>query len=338
MWEIPVLGDIGFFGVNGADLIRELQAVKPTQVRFTIYSPGGAVYDAIAVVGYMLEKGIESFTEIYGVCASAATVFAAHSGPKNTAIAPGSMFLVHMPYGGDQKARDNATDFCINLYTKAYGWTKAEARKHMEAENGEGVFWTAAEAKKLGVCSEVMEGAKVAAHYNLKPTAMADNKTIKVQAQVKLTTMDAARAAFSAEGTTAEVEVDIEQATADALAAKDVVIAEKEAEIAALKAENEKAVEVAQAEAITSAKQEAVTAKADLTTAESKHAKELDDLKAAHAAEIAELKKPLAQRTIADNQVPVGDEPTESDKAAARFKSTTNALEAGLTAKKEVAK
>ena len=104
-WEIPILGDIGFFGTNGEDLIRELNAVKPDKVKFIIYSPGGAVYDAIAVAGWIREKGIECYAEIYGVCASAATVFAALAGPKNTAISPGSMFLIHMPYGQTTQMR-----------------------------------------------------------------------------------------------------------------------------------------------------------------------------------------------------------------------------------------
>ncbi len=298
-WEVPILGDIGFFGVDGADLIRELMAVKPTQVRFLIYSPGGAVYDAIAVCGYMLEQKIESFTEIYGLCASAATIFAAHSGPKNTAIAPGSMFLVHMPYGGDQKAIDNAVAFCVDLYSKSYGWTKAEARKHMEADGGEGVLWTAAEAKQFGVASEIMEGARVAARarmsINEQPTAMAEKKTVSVH--VKLSTMEAVRAALG-EGTTVEVEA--EQATAEALAAKDTRIAELEAELEAAKAKTVD--EAAHAEALNNATQEAVTAKADLATAVAAKATEIEALKTAHAAEIAELKKPVAEKVVADNQ------------------------------------
>jgi ATP-dependent protease ClpP protease subunit len=302
-WEIPILGDIGFFGVNGADLIRELQAVKPTQVRFTIFSPGGAVYDAIAVVGYMLDKGIESYTEIYGVCASAATVFAAHSGPKNTAIAPGSMFLVHMPFGGDQKAIDNAVDFLLNLYTKSYGWTKAEAKAHLEAADGEGIFWTAAEAKKLGVCSEIMEGAKVAARLQLNTTAMAETKpTIKVKTKVHLSTLEAVRAAMATDGTEIELEVAQEQVATDALTASQSRVAELEAENAQLKADKEKAVEVAQAEAVTNANKEAAQAKADLDTANAAHTKALADKEAAHVLAIAELTKPLASRTVANNQ------------------------------------
>lgn len=297
-WEVPILGDIGFFGVDGADLIRELMAVKPTQVRFLIYSPGGAVYDAIAVCGYMLEQKIESFTEIYGLCASAATIFAAHSGPKNTAIAPGSMFLVHMPYGGDQKAIDNATAFCVDLYAKSYGWTKAEAKKHMEADGGEGVLWTAAEAKQYGVASEIMEGARVAARtrssINEKPTAMAENK---IKATVKLTL---AQALSSVTGSGAEVEVDADQVTADALAEKDTRIAQLETELAEAKAKTVD--EAANAEALNTATQEAITAKADLATAAATHALELKTKDEAHAKALADLKAPLATKTVADNQ------------------------------------
>lgn len=229
-WEIPILGDIGFFGTNGEDLIRELQAVKPETVKFIIYSPGGAVYDAIAVAGWLIEHKIKCYAEIYGVCASAATVFAAVAGPKNTAIAPGSMFLVHMPFGGDQKAIDNAADFMIDLYAKAYGWSKAEARKHMEANNGDGVLWNVKEAKTIGVVGEIMEGAKVAArlHLNEQTIAMSENK-IKVEAFVKLGAADAIKAV--AGGVKAEVEIDAtdeqkalkelaDQATADRIAAE----------------------------------------------------------------------------------------------------------------------
>lgn len=299
-WEVSILGDIGFFGVDGAELIRELKSVNPSVVRFIIYSPGGAVYDAIAVAGWILDKGIECYAEIYGVCASAATVFAALAGPKNTAIAPGSMFLVHMPYGGDQKAIDNATDFLVDLYAKSYGWTKAEARKYMEAEEGQGIFWTASEAKKLGILSEIMEGAKVAAHYQIAPVeqkektiAMSDKKKLKVTATVHLTTMEAARAAFSDKGTLAEVEIDMEQATADAMAGKDTEIAQKDAEIEALKkkvTELEAAKPEDQTPKVEALSKEVEGVKAEVTAKD----KEIEELK-------AQLKAPVTTKTVANN-------------------------------------
>ena len=297
-WEIPILGDIGFFGTNGEDLIRELRAIKPETVKFIIYSPGGAVYDAIAVAGYIREQGIQCFAEIYGLCASAATVFAALAGPKNTAIAPGSMFLVHMPYGGDEKAIDNAVAFLVDLYVSAYGWSKGEAKKYMEAEDGQGILWTADEAKKIGVTSEIMEGAKVAARVrtsiNEQPTAMAESKT---KVPVKLNLKEA-WASLSANGT--EVEVDIDKATADLIAEKDTRIAQLETELAEAKAKT--ADEAANQEALTNATQEAVTAKADLASAKTEHEKKITELKAEHAAVIEALKKPLAEKTVADNQ------------------------------------
>lgn len=298
-WEIPIVGEIGFFGTNGEDLIRELNAVRPDKVKFVIYSPGGAVYDAIAVAGYIRDKNIECFAEIYGVCASAATVFAALAGPKNTSIAPGSMFLIHMPFGGDQKLIDNATEFLSNLYSTAYGWSRSEAKKHMEADDGRGIFWTAKEAKSMGLVSEIMEGTKVAAHYNINTTAMAEEKkTITAKVKVKLTTMEAARAAFG-EGTEVEVEVAPEEATAAVIGEKDARIAEleKENEDLRAKAQESEAGQEARAQLET----EANAAKAALQAKEEEHTKALNALKASHEAAIAELKRPLAKKTVGDN-------------------------------------
>lgn len=336
--EIPVLGDIGFFGVDGADLLRELMAVKPSSVKFTIHSPGGAVYDAIAVAGYIREHGIECYAEIFGTCASAATVFAALAGPKRTSIAPGSFFMIHMPYLShgepdkiDQQAIDNAAEFCVNLYAETYGWTKAEARKYMTANDGKGTLWNTTEAKGAGIASEIMNKAKLAAHYNLKPTAMADQKKM-IKATVKLTV---AQAISAATGSGVEVEVEAEQATADALAEKDTRISQLETELAEAKAKT--ADEATTAEALTQAQQEAVQAKADLAAAVSAKDKAMADLKATHDAEIAALKAPLAKATVADNKdgavakMP-GSDPSASDKAAAQFiNKATNALERGMS-------
>lgn len=305
VYDIPLLGEVGYFGFQAEDLIRELMFVKPTQVRFVVYSPGGAVYDAIAVVGYLKANGIESFTEVYGYCASAATVFAAHSGPKRTAIAPGSMFLVHMPFHSegstneaDVKAIDNAVEFLSSLYMDAYGWTKAEVKKYMEANDGNGIPWTATEAKKLGIASEIMDVGKVAARYNLKPTAMAENKNT-VKATVKLTL---AQALASVAGG-AEVEVEVEKATADAIAERDTRIAQLESELEAAKAAVPAEGSVVPAEQVTNATkkiEELEKAVSDKTKEVSAKADELSKA----AAQIKELqsKIPAATPTVADNQ------------------------------------
>lgn len=255
-WEIPILGDIGFFGTNGEELIRELNAVKPEKVKFIIYSPGGAVYDAIAVAGYIRDKGIECFAEIYGVCASAATVFAALAGPKNTAIAPGSTFLVHMPYGGDQKLIDNATTFLVDLYVNAYGWSKSEASKHMQADEGRGIFWTAKEAKSMGIVSEIMDVAKVAARYELKPETNAS--TMKVKGKL-VSGWDAVKAMVAGE----VVEVEVDAAQVQAASAEELKAAQEAADQATKDRQEAeaKAKEATDAEAAAKAQLEELSAK-----------------------------------------------------------------------------
>jgi ATP-dependent protease ClpP protease subunit len=163
--EIPILGAIGET-VNAEDIIRDLMMFRPTEVKFIIYSPGGMAFDAIALVGYLNEKGIKSYTEIYGICASAATMLAAHSGKSRTAMAPGSQFMIHNGSGFIKKLVEDVNDFAVDLYRDAYGWDRKAVRSFMEANDGEGTFWNAEEAKKAGICSEVMSNARVAAHLN----------------------------------------------------------------------------------------------------------------------------------------------------------------------------
>lgn len=342
VYEIPILGDIGFFGTAGEDLIRELAAFKPSQVKFIIYSPGGMVYDAIAVAGYVREQGIECFAEIYGVCASAATVFAAIAGPKNTAIAPGSMFLVHMPYGGDDKAIDNAAEYLADLYVKSYGWSRSEARKHMEANEGAGILWTAKEAKSLGVVGEIMEGAKVAAHFNIN--SMEQKNTIKVAAKVKLDAIDAVKAALT-EGVEAEVEVNIEQAVADQIAEKDSTIAELKSQAEALNAKVEELEAAAKpAEGQPTAEElEAVNAKVSELTGEvtakveavAAKEKEIEGLRAT----IAELEKkvPAATRTVANNMEAAVASAPSADKEHPAVMALRNELRGAIPLKAKTA-
>ena len=305
--QIWVTGEIGV-DVRFADLQRALThyVEGSAEIILNIYSHGGYLDDATAFYDWIADIGIKFKVRIWGTAMSAATVIAAAAGRANIEIAPNATWMIHETQGGTDEMRSIGNDSLVRVYRTLTGKKEKEIREMIAATT----TLNATEAVKHGFAGKVMKSSmRLAAMYEAQPIeindktpAMADNKTIKVQAQVKLATMDAARAAFSAEGVTTEVEVNIEQATADALAAKDVVIAAKEAELATLRAEHEKAVGVAQAEAITNAQQEAVTAKADLATANEAHTKVIDALKAEHDAAIKALKAPIADPTVANNQ------------------------------------
>ena len=345
--QLWVTGEIGV-DVRFADLQRALThyVEGSSEIILNIYSHGGYLDDATAFYDWIADSGTKFKVRIWGTAMSAATVIAAAAGRANIEIAPNATWMIHETQGGTDEMRSIGNDSLVRVYRTLTGKKEKEIREMIAATT----TLNATEAVKHGFAGKVMKSSmRLAAMYEAQPIeindktpAMADNKTIKVQAQVKLATMDAARAAFSAEGVTTEVEVNIEQATVDALAAKDVVIAEKEAELATLKAEQEKAVEVAQAEAVTNAQQEAVTAKADLAPATEAHTKAIDALKAEHDAAIKALKAPIADPTVANNQAAAvaampGAVVSESDKAAANFRAkNTTALDVALSAKKEV--
>lgn len=333
VYEIIVTGEVGGWGDTYAEYaLATLKEVQPKKVRFTIYSPGGYITDAIVIAGWLQSNGVECYAEIYGYCASAATVFMALAGPERTEIAPGSMVMVHLPYGGDAKSVSNATQYLAGLYAKAYGWTEEKALEYMSVSDGAGTTWTAIEAQELGM-GTVMETAKVAAHHKRsisgkEPDTMKENK---ITAKVKLSTMEAIRAAVG-EGATVEVEVD--EAVAATIAEKEARIAELSKELNALKAaQGDAATATAAVEA---AKAEAVTAKAELANATEAHTKAIEDLKAAHDKAIADLKKPLANATVPDNTEPKAD-PKTVDPAVKAVASMLKNMSPMDRAKMEVA-
>ena len=313
--EIPIIGELGE-GVLGEMVMEQLRAMKPKAVKWIIYSPGGNAFDALAVCGYMKANGIISYSEVYGYASSAATVFIAHSGPTRTSIAPGAFINFHMASGKDPEVIADVNRELAQLYADAYGWTPKQALAYMAAgEENRGTVWFANDTKKAGICSEVMTELKVAAHAQLIKPAMAEKNTMKVNAKVSLGTMEAVRAAMG-EGTTIEVEIDIDEATQAAIQEKEAAIAALTTEVAALKAAQ--ADGTAQAEARTIAETEANTAKAALVTANETHISEVTALKAAHVAEIAAMKAPVVAAVVANNVnvEPIAVKPSEVSEGA----------------------
>lgn len=270
-----------------------------------LYSHGGYLNDATAFYDWADKSQVKFRVRVWGTAMSAMTIIAAAAGRENIEIAPNATWMIHECSGGTEEMQAHGNDAAVRIYRKLTNLSDKKIREMMAATT----TLNAQQAVDMGFAGKVMKtSVKLAAMYdtapvqlNEQPTAMADNKkTVKVQATVKLTTMDAARAAFSAEGTTAEVEVDLDQAAADVVAEKEKQITELQAEVEALKAKTVD--EATSAEALNKATQEAVTAKADLATAAQKHMEELKAKDEAHAKVLADLKAPLAGKTVADNK------------------------------------
>jgi ATP-dependent Clp protease protease subunit len=131
-----------------------------------INSPGGSVYDCLAIYDTMNYIKPDVQTIATGLAASAAGVLLA-SGAKGKRIAlPHSKIMIHQPHGGG--ANGTITDQEINLQealrlkktleeimVKNTGQKPERIHTDMERD----FYMTAAEAKKYGVVDEVIEKA-----------------------------------------------------------------------------------------------------------------------------------------------------------------------------------
>jgi ATP-dependent protease ClpP protease subunit len=156
--EIFIYDEIGGWGILAADFVRELQALDADTITVRISSPGGSVFEALAI--YASIKNIEAkvVCVIDGLCASAATVIAMAGDEITTA--PGSMWMVHDAIG---QVYGNAADMqqmcdllgktsanMAEIYAARAGGTAEEWRTAMQAET----WYTAEEAVAAGLAAD----------------------------------------------------------------------------------------------------------------------------------------------------------------------------------------
>ena len=132
---------------------------------FYINSPGGVVYDCLAIYDTMNYIKPDVQTICTGMAASAAAILLA-SGAKGKRFAlPHSKIMIHQPHGGTQgKITDqeidlrealNLKDIIEEIMAKNTGQKKAKLHEDMERD----FYMSAKEAKTYGIVDDVIEHA-----------------------------------------------------------------------------------------------------------------------------------------------------------------------------------
>lgn len=162
--EVFIYDEIGGWGILAADFVRDLQAIDASTVNVRISSPGGSVFEALAM--YASLKNFEATINciIDGLCASAATVIAMAGDSITTA--PGSMWMVHdalgQVYGNAADMQqmcdllDKTSQNIADIYTARAGGTADEWRATMQAET----WYTSDEAVTAGLADSLTESGK----------------------------------------------------------------------------------------------------------------------------------------------------------------------------------
>lgn len=155
-------------------LLKEAKDKGAKKLQLRINSPGGHVYQAVAMRTMLLGAEFEEIkVSIEGLCASAATLLCCIPG-AHVSISEGSSFMIHNPSTFDwgtaetfektaARLRSMEKDF-HGIYSRRSGKSEDEIKEMMDAET----WMSAKEAVDTGFCDEMIEEAEAAACVSME--------------------------------------------------------------------------------------------------------------------------------------------------------------------------
>lgn len=175
---LSIYDEIGFWGVQAKDFISQLGQVNGKSLQVEINSPGGDVYAGLAIYNALRGSGKEIVVKVMGVAASIASLIAMAGDkivmPKNT------FMMIHNPW---TFAAGNADDLreVADTLDKIGGSLLAtySARTGLSAEElapmlAKDTWLTADEALEKGFATEVVEGEKISASFDMARAELPD--------------------------------------------------------------------------------------------------------------------------------------------------------------------
>ncbi len=167
---VSIYDEIGAWGLNAADFARDLKNISAKVLNVEINSPGGSVFDGIAIYNALRASGKTINVKVMGIAASVASIIAMAgdkiSMPENT------FMMIHNPWGmtvGNASelrefagVLDKIGDGLVATYMRRTGQSEASVKADLAAET----WMTAAEAKEKGYADEVTGGIQVSAKFD----------------------------------------------------------------------------------------------------------------------------------------------------------------------------
>ena len=128
--DIYIYDEIGYWGVTARQFVNDLKALGDiTHINLHINSPGGDVFDGIAIFNALKHHGAAITVHIDGLAASMASVIAMVGNP--VIMPENTMMMVHKPWGGTVGNADDlreSADFLdrneamlLSIYAKKTG-------------------------------------------------------------------------------------------------------------------------------------------------------------------------------------------------------------------------
>lgn len=169
--EIMIYDVIGWPFISADDFVRALAGITAKTVTVRINSPGGDVFDGMAIFNALKTYNGKVVTRIEGIAASMASVIAL-AGKEVQAYA-NTMYMIHEPYAftaGNQYSLRELADILekmsgqmIDIYSSNASPGKREIAQMMKDE----AWLTAKEAKEKGFIDTVLDGKGAKAQFDL---------------------------------------------------------------------------------------------------------------------------------------------------------------------------
>jgi ATP-dependent Clp protease, protease subunit len=171
---IVIYDEIGAFGMPAKAFLDELKALGPVaELTVRINSPGGSVFDGVAIYNALKRHDAAVTVWIDGIAASIASMIAMAG--AEVVMPENAMLMLHDPSGlvmgtatdmrGMAEALDRMKAGMVAAYRDKSGRDDAEIEALMAAET----WLSAQEAGDLGLADRVQEPVRIAAHFDLSP-------------------------------------------------------------------------------------------------------------------------------------------------------------------------
>lgn len=157
--DVVIYDEIGYWGVTAADFMAELKAITANQISLRINSPGGEIFDGIAIYNTLRAHAAHVTAYVDSLAASIASVIAMAG--DRIVMQPHSQLMIHDGSGlcignaADMRAMadllDRQSDNIAAIYAERAGGTARQWRERMRAET----WYSDREAVDAGLADEV---------------------------------------------------------------------------------------------------------------------------------------------------------------------------------------
>ncbi len=151
--------EISWFGVNASDFVQELTSLAGQDVDLHVNSPGGDVFEGLAILNTLRAHSGRVVAYVDGIAASAASFIV--MGADEVVMQPNSELMIHDAWGmclgnaadmRDMSERlDKVSDNIADIYSRKGGQAPTHWRSEMRAER----WYSPDEAVDIGLADRI---------------------------------------------------------------------------------------------------------------------------------------------------------------------------------------